>query len=89
MEVPGPAVVPEARPGGLDLLDPGRGQRIKSGKPVEEARIARSNDLAPGLLKHDFRNQYLVGIPGSAPRQIAPAAVEPVQQPVPKLRWLK
>ena len=87
--VPGPAVVPEARPGRLDLLDPGSGQRLKSGESHEEARIARGNDLAPGLLKHDFRNQYLVGVTGSAPRQIATATVKPVQQPVPKLLRLE
>ena len=80
VEVPGPGVVPEARPGRehAGFARPSkRGQVRKTG----EERVVAGGDRGHGrLLEHDFRNPDPVRIPGPAPGEGALLAAEPVPE---------
>ncbi len=80
MEVPSPPVVTQARPCRLNLFDPCPGERCKRRELGQEGRIAARDDLAPGLLEHDLRDQDLVRVVRAPPREVASTAFEPLEE---------
>src|ERR1700736_1395019 len=71
VKVPSAAVVAKALPGVQDVAFGSGGQGREVREPSRPSIIIRSDRADLGLLKHHFRNENCVRIPGLAPREIA------------------
>ena len=80
MQHPRPPVVAQPAPRGQHLLLVGERQRIEGGKPGHERLVALHHHRHAGLLQHDLGDPDGVGVAAAPPRQVAPAAVIPLQQ---------
>ena len=80
VQVPGPGVVPEARPGRQHARFPRPGERRQVRKTSEE-HVVPSGDRGHGrLLEHDLRNPDPVRIPGPAPGEPPLFSAKPGEQ---------
>ena len=83
MDISGAAVVAKALPlvEHLAFLSPGQGRN--GGKPLHPAVEIGLHCFRPGLLQHDFRNPYMVGIPGFIfpPGKVPFVTIKPGKEP--------
>ena len=80
VQVPRPAVITEAAPGGQYIGFGGVRQGLNAGEPLEEAMEIRNYRLHACLLEHDFGNPDAIEVGGLAPGEIAANGVIPGQQ---------
>ena len=80
VQVAGARVVPEAFPREEHVVQRGRGEGVPVGKPLQPARVVRSNGLDTGLLQHELRDRDAVRVPVGAPGQGAAVTIEVGQE---------
>ena len=82
LQISGPAVISETRPGGQHVLLRRFGQCPDIGEPSQEPFIIGKNRLDLGLLQHGLGNPDAIGRGMAAPRELAPMPLVPVQEQV-------
>ena len=80
VQTSGPDVVAQRIPGPRDLTRRRGGQRLERGELLEPLLVLRLHPVDLGLLQHDFRHQYAIGVARAPPREVSPVAVVPGQQ---------
>src|SRR5437764_126700 len=80
VQVDGPAVVAQARPGAHDISDRRR-RALRGGRePVEEGLVLRNDTWHLRLLEHDLADEDRPRVTGVAPRQVPARARRPGQE---------
>src|SRR5690606_21053544 len=84
VEITRSAVVAQSGPGAEDIIEVRRRQRLDRRPTRKKLFKVGDNGLHGGLLQHDLAEPDVIGIRhrawGSAPRQIAPFGIVPVEQ---------
>ena len=79
-QIPGPGIVAEALPQLQQPLLVAGGQGLHRGQFVHEPAVIGDHRRRPGLLEHDLRHQYGIGVPCSPPGEGPFVAVVPRHQ---------
>jgi len=80
VEVSRSAVIAESLPGCQNLVQGRLGQRIQSGKSLQESLVSEPGGFHPGLLEKNLRHPDPVGIPGPPPRKVSAIPVVPPEK---------
>jgi hypothetical protein len=83
------AIVPEAGPGGEDLLFVGKGEGEDGGEAAKEGMVVVDDRGDAGLLQHDFGDPGTVRVGDAAPGKLACMGAIPAHEASPKGGWIK
>ena len=89
MEMAGTGVVPQSFP---YLQNPRKacfGQSCDRWKGLQESLVVGYDRIDLSLLKHDLRDPDAVGVPVYSPREISPMFLEPLEEPVLNVAYIR